>query len=372
MRSIRTRYRDREDIVAISMSEIVFFFLFFCLILLGNILKLNDPVDLQEYPETNYPVVIEGLEDRVAVLEGVVADKDAEINELSAVIIILKGENEGIPNLEELLAKVGDLEAEGQEAKESREEAEAKLASALVVIVEKDEQISGLLVSLEDAEAEVAELTGDLWNSEANNGRLTQELNDLRGAFARLEGENAGLRARLPEVGQSAVDEPIFMTLDEDDGYTFASGSNAITTQFREAFSRQGRGRILEMIKNAPIDIEAIEVIGHTDEDPSNEDRVNGVPISLDYTLMRALNSPSAVSLSPCDNAGLGLSRAVVTAVYLREALGTEFAGIEILPMSAGPLHQDTNRVTTSVVPIQTPDQSRRRIEVRLRSGTMD
>ena len=93
MALLRRKSVPREDIVSLSLSEIVLFFLFFCLILLGSQLdtegtrsgtqKINEQI-----------VIIQGLEDDVTDLEGTLEAKDKRISTLIVQIGRLTEENE--------------------------------------------------------------------------------------------------------------------------------------------------------------------------------------------------------------------------------------------------------------------------------------
>lgn len=73
-------------------------------------------------------------------------------------------------------------------------------------------------------------------------------------------------------------------------------------------------------------DVDVIEVVGHTDEQPLGVRQSN-----LDGNLLSVLKNTTAVStLVPADNAGLGLARAVSVVSVLRQS--PLLTGYKIIP----------------------------------------
>ena len=108
-------------------------------------------------------------------------------------------------------------------------------------------------------------------------------------------------------------------------------------------------------------DVNVIEVIGHTDEQPLVQRSSN-----LDELLMPVLQGKSSViRLTPADNAGLGLARAVsVTQVLLKDE---RLSRLAILPYSGAQL---VNVNDSLVLAGSGGDvKERRRIEIRLRKS---
>lgn len=151
---------------------------------------------------------------------------------------------------------------------------------------------------------------------------------------------------------------PPIITLSDDD-YRFPSGSAALSAPFRQSLSDKVAGDILARIKE--FDVDVIEVVGHTDEQPIGSKQSN-----LDRELTSVLRSTTDVSrLSAADNAGLGLSRAVaVASVLLAQKSLTPY---KVIPMSAAQLIK--NDETLAIDNIPTNDPGRRRIEIRLRKS---
>ena len=117
-------------------------------------------------------------------------------------------------------------------------------------------------------------------------------------------------------------------------------------------------------------DVRIVEVVGHTDEEPVGASRVS----NLDLKAIPALRSDTGISdLEVSDNAGLGLARAISVARVLQELLAEdpEYNNVTVLPYSAGHVIGLNERVSVGVGESELSDQSRRRIEIRLRGSDM-
>ncbi|MER9648696.1 hypothetical protein [Mesorhizobium sp. M0199] len=89
-------------------------------------------------------------------------------------------------------------------------------------------------------------------------------------------------------------------------------------------------GRIAGYLKDYDVDI--IEVIGYTDEQP-----LAGLPSNLDKVVSAVLANEMPISaVQPSDNAGLGLARAIAVTEILRS--DSQLAGTTVLPLSAAQL----------------------------------
>jgi outer membrane protein OmpA-like peptidoglycan-associated protein len=151
---------------------------------------------------------------------------------------------------------------------------------------------------------------------------------------------------------------PPIIRLSEADGYHFASGSAEPSPQFEAALSGTVAERLLEIV-NA-YDVNVIEVVGHTDEQP-----LGGRPSNLDRRLFPFLQGEDAERLIPADNAGLGLARAVAVLRVLRENKRLMAKrDLRILPLSGAQLTASGDLLATGTNSAVT---ARRRIEIRLR-----
>jgi hypothetical protein len=153
---------------------------------------------------------------------------------------------------------------------------------------------------------------------------------------------------------------PPIITLSEAGGFFFRTGSAELSPNFRDALMGETLKKILAYIKEYDVDV--IEVVGHTDEQP-----LLGVRISnLDSDMSSVLQNEAAVaSMVPADNAGLGLARAVSVVSALRQS--PSLAGYKILPLSGAQLVNIDESLALDATSADVPQ--RRRIEIRLRKS---
>lgn len=159
--------------------------------------------------------------------------------------------------------------------------------------------------------------------------------------------------------GRSGHQWPPIITLSEAGGYFFKSGSAELSPAFHDALLRKTPGDILEYIKKYDVDV--IEVVGHTDEQPIGVRQSN-----LDRGLTSVLtNATGVATLVPADNAGLGLARAVSVVSVLRQSRLLE--GYKLIPLSGAQLVNTDETLAIQGMPGDIPQ--RRRIEIRLRKS---
>jgi flagellar motor protein MotB len=152
---------------------------------------------------------------------------------------------------------------------------------------------------------------------------------------------------------------PPIINLSEAGGYFFATGSAELTPNFAAALRTVVVERLLEIADQ--FDVDVIEVIGHTDEQP-----VTSKPSNLDRSLPSVmLGGSSPDMLQWGDNAGLGLARALAVV----ELLSNNFRlrNFSILPLSAAQLIGIDGRITHWDG--QGDVRERRRIEIRMRKS---
>jgi flagellar motor protein MotB len=152
---------------------------------------------------------------------------------------------------------------------------------------------------------------------------------------------------------------PPIINLSEAGGYYFATGSAELTSNFAAELRTVVVDRLLEIADSYDVDV--IEVIGHTDEQP-----VNGRVSNLDRTLASVTSGASAGILQWADNAGLGLARAL--SVVERLSLDPRLRSFRILPLSAAQLIGIDGRITRWDT--HGDVRERRRIEIRMRKST--
>jgi len=153
---------------------------------------------------------------------------------------------------------------------------------------------------------------------------------------------------------------PPIIKLDEANGYFFDIGKATLKPEFEHAI----RGPVVAALLKAAeeYDINVIEVVGHTDEQPIGSRSSN-----MDKELLAALANPSAVDkLLPADNAGLGLARAISVVGVLGK--DKRLSKYKILPLSGGQLIHTDETLARGFSPNDVKE--RRRIEIRLRKST--
>jgi len=153
---------------------------------------------------------------------------------------------------------------------------------------------------------------------------------------------------------------PPIIDLSEANGHYFKVGSAELSPDFRTELMAQVPERIKKYIQEYDVDV--IEVVGHTDEQP-----IGSRPSNLDQGLVPVLRNGATIgSLVPADNAGLGLARAVSVVSVLRQSKLLE--GYKLIPLSGAQLvnTDETLALTGSPGNIR----ERRRIEIRLRKST--
>jgi len=148
---------------------------------------------------------------------------------------------------------------------------------------------------------------------------------------------------------------PIIRISDTD--HFFAVGSAELTTDFEERLRTKVMPEVLSISRE--YDVNVIEVVGHTDEQP-----IFPRPSNLDKDLIPVLRGEREIeTLIAGDNAGLGLIRAVAVVDLLRK--DKRFADYRILPLSGAQLIQVDEKLSQGAV--KADMRERRRIEIRMR-----
>jgi outer membrane protein OmpA-like peptidoglycan-associated protein len=152
---------------------------------------------------------------------------------------------------------------------------------------------------------------------------------------------------------------PPIINLSEADGYFFAVGSAELTPSFAMELQSAVTDRLLQIADTYDVDV--IEVIGHTDEQPVASHISN-----LDRRLAAVtLGESGAASLQWADNAGLGLARALAVVKLL--SADPRLHNFRILPFSAAQLIGIDGRLTRWDG--RGDVRERRRIEIRMRKS---
>jgi flagellar motor protein MotB len=161
------------------------------------------------------------------------------------------------------------------------------------------------------------------------------------------------------EPNTSGHQWPPIITLSEANGNFFKSGSAELSPSFQSKLTTSIPSDIFKNIKK--FDVDVIEVVGHTDEQPLGLHQSN-----LDSNLLSVLKNSTGVStLVPADNAGLGLARAVSVVSVLRQS--PLLAGYKLIPLSGAQLVNTDETLAILGIPANVPE--RRRIEIRLRKS---
>ncbi len=152
---------------------------------------------------------------------------------------------------------------------------------------------------------------------------------------------------------------PPIINLSEAGGYYFATGSAELTPNFATELRTVVVDKLLEIAESYDVDV--IEVIGHTDEQP-----VNGRLSNLDRSLSLVTTGGSGAGiLQWADNAGLGLARAL--SVVERLSADSRLRSFRILPLSAAQLIGTDGKLTRW--DNHGDVRERRRIEIRMRKS---
>jgi len=171
-----------------------------------------------------------------------------------------------------------------------------------------------------------------------------------------------GMAAEKPESESQHAGThnwPPIIKLSEADGYYFATGSADLTPRFALELRTVVIARLLQIANS--FDVDVIEVIGHTDEQP-----VSGRASNLDRNLPAVtlgLSDPGPLQWA--DNAGLGLARALAVVKIL--AADPRLQSFRVLPLSGAQL-VDTNDMLTHWDGLSDV-RERRRIEIRMRKS---
>ena len=153
---------------------------------------------------------------------------------------------------------------------------------------------------------------------------------------------------------------PPIIDLSEAGGYYFATGSAVLTPGFAMALRTIVIARLLQIAES--FDVDVIEVIGHTDEQPVTN-RVSNLDRHLSSV---TLGGADAGVLQWADNAGLGLARALAVVKVLSS--DARLGAFRILPLSDAQLIDTDGRLTRWDE--QGDVRERRRIEIRMRKSS--
>ncbi len=154
---------------------------------------------------------------------------------------------------------------------------------------------------------------------------------------------------------QFKMDKPPIITLEETKGYSFETGKATLSDSFKKLLTEQ-MPNLRKIFQDYGVDI--VEIIGHTDGQPTNSVRSN-----LDEKLEDVMKGEqtSLETLKYGSNADLGLMRALAVALFLKN-LGLP-EGIKLRVYSAAQLILPDGSLSTEKDRVENPQ--RRRIELR-------
>ena len=167
--------------------------------------------------------------------------------------------------------------------------------------------------------------------------------------------ENIGLRTALGDSGEGKPhDQPPIIVLRESEGYSFPSGSAALSPAFQRNLKDEIIPTLARNIETYRCDI--VEVIGHTDSQPV-------AALSNIDTDFLAFVRGTDIALSPGSNADLGLMRAWNVINFL---VGNgKWERVRFYGYSAAQAIAPSGELVKVDAPVV--DAQRRRIEVRVR-----
>jgi flagellar motor protein MotB len=171
--------------------------------------------------------------------------------------------------------------------------------------------------------------------------------------------EKALAAPKPADDGAKGHNWPPIINLSEADGYFFAVGSAQLTPSFATELRGGVTDRLLQIAQK--FDVDVIEVIGHTDEQPVASHNSN-----LDRRLESVTSGDGDIGdLQWSDNAGLGLARALSVVELL--SVDPRLHNFRILPLSAAQLIGTDGRLTHW--DNHGDVRERRRIEIRMRKS---
>jgi flagellar motor protein MotB len=163
------------------------------------------------------------------------------------------------------------------------------------------------------------------------------------------------LNAQLERVNRQLPSKTPIIIDEVSGNFKFKSGSAELNPQFKNYIREELIPEIEKTIKGIEENIDFIEVVGHTDGQPTNKIS------NLDQKIESIANDKNPInSLNPGSNADLGLMRALAV---IQEIQKTErFKNVKFRAYSAGQLYLSSG----DLAPVNRgADERRRRIEIR-------
>jgi flagellar motor protein MotB len=312
----------RGLVLGLTMAEIIILVLFCLLLALAAVFAMH--------------------RERIAAQEAIITSQREQIAELETAVVVDPKDLRDIAVLREYWR---------QHAPEN--ETFRDYFSQLALRVEELGQLRSALEQLVEKNRDLEDRASEAEEAARRADAVRQALAD-----AKIDIDTKQGRERLNALlgGAGAHNWPPIITLSEADNYSFRVGSAELSATFRGQLTTEIVPRLLQI--TSEYDVNVIEVIGHTDEQP-----IVPRPSNLDAGLRSVLSEGSPITgLVPADNAGLGLARAVSVAQVLSS--DERLSDLKVLPLSGGQLI-DEDRMTSWARGGDVA--ARRRIEIRVR-----
>lgn len=213
------------------------------------------------------------------------------------------------------------------------------------------------LVRAIDADREwVGKLPPDIDENLLADAALGRKLRDAAEQSSAIDADSFLESMLEKDAARKKTEWPPFFNLSEEGGYYFDTGQATLRPDVQERLSRDVIPRLKRLVAEYGVDV--IEVIGHTDEVPMSGES------NLDtHLVLASANQVPISSLRSTDNAGLAIARAVSVVNLFRST--SELQGLTILPLSGAQMIVPVDKLSDGTA--TQSDQSRRRIEIRLR-----
>jgi outer membrane protein OmpA-like peptidoglycan-associated protein len=344
-------------VLGLTMAEIMLLLIFCLLIAMATFLKsehgkleeAKNALEQQQALNRQDQAIVDALRQNPALFDKISNAVGGDANEI----------DEFWRDLVASKAAMADLKKDGTSLKELREKA-ANMTTL---------QSNGIDLEKALRDAEITAAVKRAMPASAKSNPSPQEIADLI-----AKGANPG-------AGTAGHQWPPIITLSEAGGFYFKTGSAELSPPFRTALLTTTPEDIYKYIKQYDVDV--IEVVGHTDEQAFGgrplapiapiADASSPTPIiplrqsNLDRWLPTVLRDGGDIAkLTPVDNAGLGLARAVSVVSVLRQS--PKLANFKMIPLSGAQLVNTDETLAISKTPGGDVAQ-RRRIEIRLRKS---
>ena len=345
-----SEYR-RGLVLGLTMGEIMLLLLFVLLLMLGKSVSdqlkqteaANAEIEGLELAVTKFKPILDQLEKRGESADlDILMKKLVQLSALESTNKSLRSDIDAMRSELELVRKLGPNSAEKIAAIEEAYKSAAR--------VNPDDPPEALRRAFELIKEFGPNLGSDMIE-------IIREASQNKERFLALL-EKAKADPKLADADKEKHTWPPIITLSDAEGYSFKVSSAELSQEFRDKL----RGKITDQLLYhiAEYDVDIIEVVGHTDETRYGEERTS----NLDNVLSDVVLGKSNVDvITPADNAGLGLARAVSVMRFLQQ--DRRLKGYSILTYSGGQLSDLDDTMSDGLS--ENEDGRRRRIELRVR-----